>query len=103
MAVEVGKGPAIKVRDAGMIADPRVKKWMVQRAEAAKIPYQLEIFRLGTTDAQAVQTVRAGIPSGGVLVPARYVHSQAEMVDRDDVENAVKLLVELLKKPINLE
>ena len=36
MAVEMGKGPAIKVRDAGMIADPRVKNWMVQRAEAAQ-------------------------------------------------------------------
>jgi putative aminopeptidase FrvX len=100
MAVELGKGPAIKVRDAGMIADPRVKNWMVQRAEAAKIPYQLEIFRLGTTDVQVVQTVREGVPSGGVLVPARYVHSQAEMIDLGDVEDAVKLLVELLKKPI---
>jgi putative aminopeptidase FrvX len=100
MAVEMGKGPAIKVRDAGMIADPRVKNWMVQRAEAAKIPYQLEIFRLGTTDVQAVQTVREGVPSGGVVVPARYVHSQVEMIDLRDVENTVKLLVELLKKPI---
>jgi len=100
MAVEMGKGPAIKVRDAGMIADPRVKNWMVQRAEAAKIPYQLEIFRLGTTDVQAVQTVREGVPSGGVVVPARYVHSQVEMIDLADVENTVKLLVELLKKPI---
>jgi endoglucanase len=100
MAVEMGKGPAIKVRDAGMIADPRVKNWMVQRAEAAKIPYQLEIFLLGMTDAEAVQAVREGVPSGGVVVPARYVHSQAEMIDLRDVEQTVKLLVELLKKPI---
>ena len=100
MAVEMGKGPAIKVRDAGMIADPRVKNWMVQRAEAAKIPYQLEILRYGTTDVQAVQAVREGIPSGAVSIPSRYVHSQAEMIDLRDVENAVKLLVELLKKPI---
>ncbi len=102
MAVEMSKGPAIKVRDAGMIADRRVKNWMVQRAEAAKIPYQLEIFRLGTTDVQVVQAVREGVPSGGVLVPARYVHSQAEMIDLGDVENAVTLLLELLKKPIVL-
>jgi putative aminopeptidase FrvX len=102
MSVEMGQGPAIKVRDAGMIADPRIKNWMVKRAQAAKIPYQLEIFRLGTTDVQAVQAVRAGIPSGGLLIPARYVHSQAEMIDLDDVENAVKLLVELLRKPIVL-
>ena len=102
MPVEIGKGPAIKVRDAGMIADPRVKNWMVQRAKAAKIPYQLEIFRLGTTDAHVVQSVREGVPGGGVLIPARYVHSQAEMVDLADVENSVKLLVELTKKPVLL-
>ena len=36
MAVEMGKGPAIKVRDAGMIADPRVKNWMVQRAAGSQ-------------------------------------------------------------------
>jgi endoglucanase len=100
MAVEMGKGPAIKVRDARMIADPRVKNWMVQRAEAAKIPYQLEIFRFGTTDVQAVQAVREGVPSGGLLIPARYVHSQVEMVDLGDVEQAVRLLVELIKRPI---
>jgi putative aminopeptidase FrvX len=98
--VEIGKGPAIKVRDAGMIADPRVKNWMVQRAEAAKIPHQLEILRFGTTDVQAVQGVREGVPSGAVSIPARYIHSQVEMVDLADVENTVKLLLELLKKPI---
>jgi putative aminopeptidase FrvX len=103
MAVEMGKGPAIKVRDARMIADARVKNWMVQRAEAAKIPYQLEIFRFGTTDAQAVQAVREGVPSGGLLIPARYVHSQVEMVDLRDVEQAVKLLVELIKRPIVIQ
>jgi endoglucanase len=100
MAVEIGKGPAIKVRDAGMIADPRVKNWMVRRAEAAKIPHQLEILPFGTTDVQAVQAVREGVPSGAVSIPARYIHSQVEMVDLADVENAVKLLLELLKKPL---
>ncbi len=102
MAVELGKGPAIKVKDSGMIADPRVKNWMVQRAESARIPYQLEILRMGTTDVQVVQAVREGIPSGAVSIPSRYVHSQVEMVDMDDVEHTVKLLVELLKKPIAL-
>ncbi len=102
MAVELGKGPAIKVRDSRMIADPRVKNWMVQRATEARIPYQLEILRNGTTDVQVVQAVREGVPSGGLLVPCRHIHSPSEMVDLSDVENAVKLLLELLKKPIEL-
>ncbi len=102
MAVELGKGPAIKVRDSSMIADPRVKNWMVQRAKEAKLPYQLEIFQGGTTDVQAVQATRGGVLSGGLLVPARYIHSQAEMVDLTDIENAVKVLVELMRKPIEM-
>jgi tetrahedral aminopeptidase len=100
MAVELGQGPAIKVRDAGAIADPRVKRWMVQRAKTAKIPYQLEILRDASTDAGVIQSSRDGVPSGGVLVPCRHVHSPSEMVDMTDVENGVKLLVELVKKPI---
>jgi putative aminopeptidase FrvX len=103
MAVEMGKGPAIKVRDTGMIADPRVKDWMITRATEAKLPYQLEIFQGGTTDAQMVQMTREGVPSGGLLIPGRHVHSQSEMIDLTDVENGVKLLLALLKKPIDLE
>ncbi len=100
MAVELGKGPAIKIQDARMLADPRVRQWMVQRAKEAKLPHQLEIFRDGTTDAEVVQMSRGGVPSGGLLIPARHVHSPSEMIDLSDVENGVKLLVELLKKPI---
>ena len=102
MAVELGKGPAIKVRDAGTIADPRVKRWMVQRAKEAKIPYQLEILRDGSTDAEAIQPSRDGVPSGGLLVPCRHIHSPSELVNLTDVENGVKLLVELAKKPVKL-
>ncbi len=99
MMMELGKGPAIKVQDARMIADPRVKNWMIQRATKAKIPHQLDVLRGGTTDIQVVQAVREGVPSGGLLVPCRHIHSSSEMVDVADVENGVKLLLELLKGP----
>jgi putative aminopeptidase FrvX len=102
MAVSLGDGPAIKVMDGGMLAHPAVKDLMVERAEAAKIPYQLEILRGGTTDAMAIQTVRAGVPSGCVSIPCRHVHTPSEMVDINDVQNAVKLLVEILRQPIDL-
>jgi endoglucanase len=103
MAVELGKGPAIKVRDVGSIADPRVRRWMVQRAKEARIPYQLEILREGSTDADAIQPSRDGVPSGGLLIPCRHVHSPSELVDMADVENGVKLLLELVKKPVKLD
>ncbi len=93
MAVELGKGPAIKVKDSGMIAHPAVRQMLIDAAEKAELPYQLEVLQGGTTDAMAMQLAREGIPSGCLSVPSRFVHSPSEMVDEADVENAIKLLL----------
>jgi len=102
MEVSLGKGPAIKVKDAGMLADPRVVDWMVRTAEKAKLPYQREVLTGGSTDARAIQLTRAGVPAGCVSIPCRYVHSPSEMVDENDVQNAVKLLVALVSGPAEI-
>jgi endoglucanase len=102
MEVGLGKGPAIKVRDSGMFSDPQVVDWMVKTAEQNKLPYQLEVLEGGTTDARAIQLSRAGVPSGCISIPCRYIHAPSEMVDLNDVENAVKLLLGLLSKPVQL-
>jgi len=102
MAVGLGKGPAIKVRDSGMLADPRVVRWMVETAERHNLPYQLEVLEAGSTDARAIQLTRAGVISGCLSIPCRYIHSPSEMVDYDDVQHAVALLVALLSNPVNL-
>jgi endoglucanase len=103
MNVALGKGPAIKVRDSGMLADPRVVDWMVRAAEGAKIPYQLEVLEAGTTDARAIQLTRAGVPAGCISIPCRYIHAPSEMVDFADVQNSVQLLLALLTQPVVLE
>jgi endoglucanase len=100
MAMHLGEGPAIKVRDGGMLAHVGVKDWLVRTAESAGIPYQLEVLEAGTTDGRAIQTSRAGVPTGCVSVPTRYVHTPSEMVDPDDVRNAARLLVVALSGPI---
>lgn len=102
MEVGLGKGPTVKVRDGGMISDPRLVRFMADTAEKARIPYQLEILEGGTTDARAMQITRAGMPASCVSIPTRYIHSPSEMVDYRDVQNSVKLLVELLSHPIQL-
>jgi putative aminopeptidase FrvX len=103
MVVALGKGPAIKVRDGGMLSDPRIVRLMVETAEKAKIPYQMEILEGGTTDAKAMQISRAGMPAGCVSIPCRYVHSPSEMVDYSDVQNASRLLVTLISGPLTLK
>ncbi len=100
--VSLGKGPAIKIRDGGMLSDPRIVDWMIKTAEKNRLPYQREVLLGGTTDARAMQLVRSGIPVGCISIPCRYVHSPSEMVDYNDVQSAVKLVVALLRSPINL-
>ena len=87
----LGKGPAIKIKDGGMLSDPRIVRWMIDTAEKNHIPYQREILLGGTTDATAMQVSRAGVPVGCISIPCRYVHAPSEMVDLNDVQNAVKL------------
>ena len=85
-----------KTKPARMIAHPAVRDLMIQQAKKAKIPHQLEVADRGTTDAAAMQLVRAGVPSGCLTIPCRYIHTPSEMVDEQDVENSVRLLLEVL-------
>lgn len=102
METGLGRGPAIKVRDQGILSDPRVVNWMVKVAEENDLPYQLEVLERGATDASAIQLSRSGVPAGCLSIPCRYIHSPSEMVDYDDVQNAVRLLQELLLHPVAL-
>jgi endoglucanase len=102
LAVSLGGGPAVKVKDGGMLAHPVVKDLLIETAEESGIPYQLEVLLGGTTDAMAIQVSREGVPAGCVSIPCRYVHTPSEMVDYNDVRNAVRLLVAVLSKPIEL-
>lgn len=92
MAVSLGKGTAVKVKDQSVIAHPKVKQFLVDLAEKNGVQYQLEVLTGGGTDAGAIHLTRAGVPSGVISVPCRYIHCPSEMVDMDDVEASVRLV-----------
>lgn len=102
MQVYLGQGPAIKVRDVGMIADPKVVKWMADTAKKNQIPCQMEVLDVGSTDARTMQIARSGMLAGALSIPCRYVHSPSELVDMDDITQSVKLLTALLSERIQL-
>ncbi len=87
----LGSGPVIS---RGARLAPRVYELLVAAAEAADIEYTVEASGSSThTDADSMQISRAGIPTGLVSIPLRYMHSPVEMVDLGDVEAVVELLV----------
>lgn len=100
MDVSLGKGAAIKVKDSSLIAHPKVKDLLVSLAEEKQIPYQMEVLDAGGTDAGAIHLTKAGVPSGAISIPTRYVHSPSEMVDIRDVKACVDLVVALADKDL---
>jgi putative aminopeptidase FrvX len=92
MALKLGAGPAIKIKDGSVIAHPKVKDMLVKAAAEAGVPYQFEVLEQGGTDAGSIHITAGGIPSGGVSIPARFVHSASETADLGDIENALSLL-----------
>jgi len=103
MDVSLGKGPAIKVKDSGIISSPKVKDLLVRIAKNLNIQYQLEILLGGATDASSIEKARGGVPSGVISIPTRHLHTPSEMVDIDDVEDCVRLLTSTLEKDLRAE
>lgn len=94
---QLGKGTAIKIMDRSVICHPTIVRWMEELAKKYEIPYQWDILLGGGTDAGAIHLTRAGVPTGAVSIPARYIHSNAEVVDERDVDASVKLMVKVLE------
>jgi endoglucanase len=78
---------------------PRVFELLFAAAEEESIPYTISSSGRGTgTDADAIHLSRAGIPTGLVSVPLRYMHSSVETVSVDDVENTAKLVAAFARR-----
>ena len=91
----LGSGPVIK-RATNL--SPIVSEGLIAAAEEAGISYTLEADSRSTgTDADAIQFTRAGIATGLVSVPNRYMHSPNEMVDLGDLEECARLISVYIK------
>jgi endoglucanase len=86
----LGSGPAIS---RGSTISPRVFELLVEAAEAEGIPYTIEVSAGTTsTDMDAMYLSRAGVATGLVSIPLRYMHTPTEIVDLADVEKCARLI-----------
>jgi putative aminopeptidase FrvX len=91
-----GSGPVI---NRGSTMDPQVFELLYETAEAERIPFTVSASARATgTDADAVHLARAGIPTGVVSVPLRYMHSPVEMVELADIERTAQLLAAFARR-----
>lgn len=92
--VKLGGGPVI---ERGPNVNPRLFDQLVDTATAAEIPHQIVAHNRGTgTDANAIQLVRAGVVTGLISIPNRYMHSRVETIALKDIDQAADLLAAFL-------
>jgi putative aminopeptidase FrvX len=88
--VELGAGPTVT---RGGSSHAEVARAIRDAADAESIDVQLEAMSVTTgTDADTVFSERSGIPTVALGIPNRYMHTPAEVVDTDDMEDAADLL-----------
>ena len=91
----LGSGPVIT---RASTLSPIVTDGLIAAAEAEGMDYTLEADARSTgTDADAIQFARAGIATGLVSAPNRYMHSPNEIVDLQDLANCAKLIAHYVK------
>lgn len=88
--IQLGAGPVLT---RGPNVHPKVFELLADTARREGIPVQLNAEPRGTgTDANALQISRAGVATGLVSVPNRYMHSPCELVSLKDLERSAQLL-----------
>jgi len=93
---EFGSGPVLT---RGSTLDPQVFELLYAAGEAEDIPFTVSASARHTgTDADAFHLSRAGVPTGVVSIPLRYMHSPVEMVQLDDVENTARLIAAFARR-----
>ena len=92
---KIGRGPVITYAPA---VQNNLREKIIRIAEKNKIPYQrLASSRYTGTDTDAFAYSNGGVPSALISLPLRYMHTTVEMVQKEDVENVIRLIYETLK------
>ncbi len=87
---EFGNGPVI---ERGSVLNPVVFELLHETAKREEIPFTISASARSTgTDADAIHLSRAGVPTGGVSIALRYMHSSVEMVQLDDIDACARLI-----------
>ncbi len=95
---KLGDGPQIILYDASMVSHKGLRDFVTEVADELNIPYQFDSMAGGGTDAGSIHLSHHGAPALAITIATRYIHSHAGILHRDDYENTVKLLVEVIKR-----
>lgn len=97
-AAKLGKGPTLLLYDGSLIPHRGLRDFVRDTARAEGIPLQLDHLAQGGTDGGAIHKQGRGVPTVVLGVPTRYIHSHSAIFHRQDLEQAIALLVACLTR-----
>lgn len=94
LTFDLGSGPSIGV---GPNVHPGVFQALRDAANGIEMSFTVEPHSAGSgTDAYGLQVARAGIPTGLISIPLKYMHTMVETADLADIERTGRLLAEFI-------
>ncbi|MBI3220514.1 MAG: M42 family metallopeptidase [Bacteroidetes bacterium] len=92
--LKCGLGPVVCI---GPAVQNNVLKVITQTAEKKKIPFQRQAVSRSTgTDTDSFAYSAEGVASALISLPLKYMHTTVETVHKEDVENVINLIYEVL-------
>ncbi|WP_320130667.1 M42 family peptidase [uncultured Sphaerochaeta sp.] len=92
------KGPMLRHIDSRMITNPRFQRFALDLAKEYNIPVQEAVRSAGSTNGAPIHLSNDSIPCIVIGVPVRYAHTHYGISAYSDVENGIKLAIEIIKK-----
>jgi putative aminopeptidase FrvX len=94
----LGKGPGVMLYSFSEYPNRNLVDFVKQVAADNHIPLQFDFVQGFGDDAGAIKLNGGGVPVTTLLVPARSTHTHNSIIDRGDFDQAVELLVAMLKR-----
>lgn len=91
------RGPMLRHIDRAMITHPNFQRFALDIAEKSGIPVQEGVRTGGSTNGAPIHLTEQGIPVIVIGLPVRYAHSHYCYSALSDLENSIKLAVEIIK------
>lgn len=92
---KMGEGAMIRIFDPGIMLPLKVKDYFVDVAKKNNINYQFYSSK-GNTDASRVLLANSGVLSTAIVLPTRYIHSNAAMFEINDLLAVRELLTAII-------
>jgi putative aminopeptidase FrvX len=93
---KLGAGPGLFLYDSSTIPNRKLVAFTKKTAAENSIPLQLDLVQGYGDDSAEMQASNGGTPTVNLVVPVRYTHSHNGIVNRQDFDEMVNLVVDML-------